>query len=275
MGVIPLPAGATMLTFDDVTHSITIEESLRKSNLALEEAARIKSDFVKHVSYELRSPLTSIIGFAQLLDDAGTGALNDKQQTYLDYILSSTDSLMALVNSILDLATVEAGILALNLGKVDPASIIEDAKKGMEDRLVDNEIRIISDIDPGFSTITADETRLRQVLYNLMSNAVASSAKGGAVKVKLRQTDENLVLSVIDRGRGMPAGLVNAAFEPFETGAQGKQAGGNHGAGLGLTLAKRLVERHGGTIRLWSREGFGTVVRCTLPFAPALEDAAE
>lgn len=271
----PLPGGATMLTANDVTDSLAVEDTLRESNLALEEAARIKTTFIKHVSYELRSPLTSIIGFAQLLDDKETGPLNERQRDYLDFVLSSTQSLVALVDSILDLTTVDAGILTLSLDSVEPAQLVADATRGLEDRVLDTGITIQTVLDPRVPELIVDETRMRQVIYNLLSNALASSRPGSAVRVKTRLEGDRALVCVIDRGRGMNARQAKAAFEPFET---GKNAVGS-GAGLGLTLARALVELHGGTMQLWSREGFGTVVTCALPLTPPqnepMDQAAE
>lgn len=271
----PLPGGATMLTANDVTDSLAVEDTLRESNLALEEAGRVKSTFVKHVSYELRSPLTSIIGFTQLLDDKETGPLNERQRDYLNYVLSSTKALMALVDDILDLTTVEAGILTLSLDRVKPAQLVAAAAKGLENRVLDSGIAIETVLDPRVPELIVDEARMRQVIYNLLSNALASSKPGSAVRVKTRLEGDRAVVSVIDRGRGINASQAKAVFEPFET---GKNAVGS-GAGLGLTLSRAFVELHGGTMRLWSREGMGTVVTCTLPLTPpqgeSMDQAAE
>lgn len=271
----PLPGGATMLTANDVTDSLAIEDTLRESNLALEEAARVKSTFIKHVSYELRSPLTSIIGFAQLLDDGATGPLNERQRDYLDYVMSSTKSLMALVDDILDLTTVEAGILTLSLDRVEPAQLVADAAKGLENRVLDTDITIETVLDPRVPELIVDETRMRQVIYNLLSNALASSKPGSAIRVKTRLDGDRAIVSVIDGGRGMNAAQAKAAFEAFET---GNNAVGS-GAGLGLTLSRAFVELHGGMLDLWSREGLGTVVTCILPLRPPesgpMEQAAE
>ena len=116
---VPLPDGATLVTFHDVTDSVNVERALRERNEALEDADKIKIDFVHHVSYELRSPLTNIIGFVHLLGDPATGPLAEKQREYLDYITVSTNTLLALINNILDLATIDAGRMQLNLGPVD------------------------------------------------------------------------------------------------------------------------------------------------------------
>ena len=134
---VPLPDGATLVTFHDVTDSVNVERALRERNEALEDADRIKIDFVHHVSYELRSPLTNIIGFVHLLGDPTTGPLAEKQREYLDYITVSTNTLLALINNILDLATIDAGRMQLNLGPVDIRETMAAAAEGVQDRLVE------------------------------------------------------------------------------------------------------------------------------------------
>ncbi|MBV6657394.1 MAG: PAS-domain containing protein [Devosiaceae bacterium] len=271
----PLPGGATMLTVDDVSASIAIEDTLRESNAALEEAARIKTAFIKHVSYELRSPLTPIVGFTELLLTPETGHLNERQSEYLGYVKASTNTLKVLVDSVLDLATVDAGMLALSIDRVPPDALIDEAMAGLEERASDARMTIERRLDPHAPFVTGDRVRMRQVLYNLLSNAISFSRPGNAVRVRTTARNGQVELSVIDHGRGMTPEQMEAAFEPFETGANRQGTG----AGLGLTLARALVELHGGTIKLWSREGLGTVVRCTFPGPNAVgrdvRDAAE
>src|SRR6202167_3048525 len=138
---VPLPDAATLVTFHDVTDSVNVERALRERNEALEDADKIKIDFVHHVSYELRSPLTNIIGFVDLLGDAHTGPLSTKQREYLDYITVSTNTLLALINNILDLATIDAGRMQLNRKLVDIVATMNAAAEGVQDRLVKNNIR--------------------------------------------------------------------------------------------------------------------------------------
>src|SRR5262249_29675900 len=138
----PLPGGATLVTFQDVTDTVNVERALRERNEALETADKLKIDFVHHVSYELRSPLTNIIGFAHFLGDPVTGPLTPKQREYLGYITVSTNALLAIINNILDLATIDAGAMTLNLGAVDIRRTMEAAAEGVQDRLVKNGIRL-------------------------------------------------------------------------------------------------------------------------------------
>ena len=163
----PLPDGATMLTFQDISDAENVERALRERNEALETADQMKVDFVHHVSYELRSPLTTIIGFAHFLSDPATGPLEPKQAEYLRYITTSTDALMAIINNILDLATIDAGAMTLNLGPIDIRKTIDDAAAGIQDRLVRDRIALKIDLDSVIGDFIGDERRVVQVLYNL------------------------------------------------------------------------------------------------------------
>ena len=174
----PLPDGATLVTFQDVTDTVNVERALRERNEALETADKLKIDFVHHVSYELRSPLTNIIGFAHFLGDPVTGPLTEKQREYLSYITVSTNALLAIINNILDLATIDAGAMTLNLGSVDIRKTMEAAAEGVQDRLVKNGIRLEIRAAPDIGSFVADERRVRQSLFNLLANAVGFSPGG-------------------------------------------------------------------------------------------------
>src|SRR6202041_206674 len=167
----PLPDGATMLTFQDITDTENVERALRERNEALETADQMKVDFVHHVSYELRSPLTTIIGFAHFLSDPVTGPLTPKQAEYLDYVTKSTNALLALTNNILDLATIDAGAMKLELGPVDIKKTIEAAAEGIQDRLPPAPIQLQADADPNIGNFVGGERRVVQVLLNLLANA--------------------------------------------------------------------------------------------------------
>src|SRR5207253_1719896 len=152
---VPLPDGATLVTFQDVTDSVNVERALRERNEALEDADKIKINFVHHVSYELRSPLTNIIGFAHFLGEPVTGPLTEKQREYLSYITGSTNALLAIINNILDLASIDAGAMTLNLGAVDIRKTMEAAAEGVQDRLVKNGIRLEIRAAPEVGTFIA------------------------------------------------------------------------------------------------------------------------
>jgi signal transduction histidine kinase len=263
---VPLPDGATLVTFHDVTDSVNVERALRERNEALEDADRIKIDFVHHVSYELRSPLTNIIGFVHLLGEPSTGPLAPKQREYLDYITVSTNTLLALINNILDLATIDAGRMQINLGPVDIRATMEAAAEGVQDRLVGAGLALDMRAPRGIGSFTADERRVRQVLFNLLANAVSFSPGGSTVTLLAERRADAVVFSVTDRGPGIPPEVLEKVFDWFETHSLGSH---HRGTGIGLSLVRSFVELHGGTVTITSVVGEGTTVTCTFPLGAA------
>jgi signal transduction histidine kinase len=269
----PLPDGATMLTFQDITDTENVERALRERNEALEAADQMKVDFVHHVSYELRSPLTTIIGFAHLLTDPTTGPLKPKQAEYLNYITTSTNSLFALINNILDLATIDAGAMTLELGPVDIRKAIHDAAEGIQDRLARDRIELKVDADPNIGSFVGDGSRVVQVLYNLLANAVGFSPKNSTITLSAKRAEYNVVFAVTDLGPGIPPEVKDKVFDWFESHSNGSR---HRGAGLGLPLVKSFVELHGGKVRVDSTVGKGTTVTCDFPIDRATHrNAAE
>ncbi|WP_210208607.1 sensor histidine kinase [Rhodoplanes roseus] len=270
---VPLPDGATLVTFHDVTDSVNVERALLERNEALIAADELKLDFVHHVSYELRSPLTNIIGFAHFLGDQSTGPLNDKQAEYLGYITVSTNALLAIINNILDLATIDAGAMTLNLGSVDIRATMEAAAEGVQDRVVQNDLVLDLRAHPAIGAFTADGRRLRQILFNLLSNAIGFSPAGGRVTLAAERNQDAVVFSVSDEGPGIPPELTDKVFDWFESDPRGS---GHRGAGLGLSIVRSFVELHGGTVRIESTIGQGTTVMCIFPLVTtAARSAAE
>jgi len=267
----PLPDGATLVALQDVTDTFNVERALRERNEALVAADTIKIDFVHHVSYELRSPLTNIIGFANLLGDPGFGALNQKQTEYLGYITASTNALLALINNILDLATIDAGAMTLNLSDVDIRASMEAAAEGLQDRLVKNRITLDIRTPANIGSFTADERRLRQILFNLLSNAVGFSPAGETVTLLAARRPDAVVFTVTDHGPGIPPETMEKVFDWFETDSLGSQ---HRGPGLGLSLVRSFVELHGGTVTIESSPGQGTMVTCVFPLEQAVKQTA-
>jgi signal transduction histidine kinase len=259
---VPLPDGATLVTFHDVTDSVNVERALRERNEALEDADKIKIDFVHHVSYELRSPLTNIIGFVHLLGDPATGPLADKQREYLDYITVSTNTLLALINNILDLATIDAGRMQLNLGPVDIRETMTAAAEGVQDRLVGASLKLDIDTPADIGSFVADKLRVRQILFNLLANAVSFSPPGATIALFAERSADAVIFSVTDHGPGIPAQVLEKVFDWFETHSLGSQ---HRGAGIGLSLVRSFVELHGGAVTIESVVGQGTTVTCTFP----------
>ena len=262
IATVPLPDGATLVTFQDVTDTVNVERALRERNEALETADKLKIDFVHHVSYELRSPLTNIIGFAHFLGDPVTGPLTEKQREYLGYITTSTNALLAIINNILDLATIDAGAMKLNLGPVDIRKTMEAAAEGVQDRLVKNDIMLDIRAAPDIGSFIADERRVRQALFNLLANAVGFSPGGETVTLTAQRLQDAVVFSVTDRGPGIPPEVQDRVFDWFETHSLGSR---HRGTGLGLSLVRSFVELHGGTVTLDSAVGRGTTVTCVFP----------
>ena len=269
----PLPDGGTMLTFQDITDTENVERALRESNDALKAADQMKIDFVHHVSYELRAPLTTIIGFAHFLSDPSTGPLTPKQAEYLDYVTKSTNALLALTDNILDLATIDAGAMKLELGPVDIGKAIAAAAEGLQDRLATERIRLKVDIAPDVGSFVGDQRRVVQVLYNLLANAVGFSPQDTTVGISATRTDRQVVFTVTDSGPGMPPEVRDKAFDMFESHSQGSR---HRGAGLGLSLVRSFVKLHGGDVRFAPPGSKGTTVICEFPIDQAVQrDAAE
>ncbi len=263
---LPLPDGATLLTFFDTTANANVERALTERNEALIGAEKLRNDFVNHVSYELRTPLTNIIGFTQLLADGGAGPLNPKQIEYAGYIRSSSSALLAIINDILDLASIDAGALELRLEKVEVEEMMRTAAEGVQDRLRENNIdlRIVATGDVG--AFEADGRRLRQVLFNLLSNAISFSEAGQTVTLAAMRRGPEVVFKVSDRGRGIPPEALDKVFERFESLPNGAR---HRGPGLGLSIVRALVELHGGRVTIESVVGEGTLVTCFFPVKPA------
>ena len=267
---LPLPDGGTLLTYSDITDTKRAERALIEKNDALQAADRIKSEFVSHVSYELRTPLNSMLGFAQMLAEPAFGPLADKQREYVDDILSSGTTLRAIVDDILDLATIDAGSLELKLEPVHVREVIEQARQGVEERLKQNGVKLDIEIASGVDEIVADARRLTQILYNLLSNAIGFSAPGEPVRLACDREGPMIAFTVEDKGVGIPEDFQETVFDRFESRTQGSR---HRGAGLGLSIVKSLAELHGGTALLESTPGEGTRVKVLLPLKQDAEDA--
>lgn len=271
--VIHLPNGQVMMTFVDVTDSVNVERALKEKNEALQKADQLKNDFVQHVSYELRSPLTNIIGFAELLGIETTGPLNERQHEYVDHISSSSSVLLAIVNDILDLATVDAGIMKLDIGEVAIGPSVEAASDLVQERLREHGIRLNVDIARAGDSFFADENRVRQVLFNLLSNAANYAPQGGTITLTATRGEDVVEFHVHDDGPGMSPNVLESIFKRFEPRSNG---GRRRGAGLGLSIVKSFVELHGGTVAIETGEGRGTSIICRFPVAPqSMRSAAE
>ena len=258
----PLPDGATLVTFKDVTDRFRIENALRDRNEGLEAADRLKSDFIKHVSYELRTPLNTILGFSEHLASGVPGTLNPQQDEYVQAIVAGANTLKSLVNDILDLALVESGALRLELERIDLGELIRDIAAHAREWAGKMGLSLDVDVPHDAGLFLADARRLRQVVFNLLSNAFKYTPRGGNIVLSAKIVAEDVQISVADDGPGLPPDVKASVFERFSAKSR---AGARAGAGLGLALVNRFLELHDGWVEIDSREGGGTLVRCHLP----------
>jgi len=261
VATVPLPDGNVLLTYLDVTDTARVERALRERNEALETAGRLKSEFIANVSHELRTPLNAVIGFAEILTNRYFGTLNPRQLDYSHSILASARLLMGLINDILDLATIEAGYMMLESGRIEVFAMIQAVLSLTRDRARSRDLELDLRCPPEIGVIEGDERRLKQALFNLISNAIKFTPPGGAIRLEAARDKNALSLTVTDTGIGIPPADQARVFEKFERGVH------QSGAGLGLSLVKSLIELHGGTVVIESASGQGTRITCRLPLA--------
>jgi signal transduction histidine kinase len=254
----PLPDGNTLIAFADVTATRRVESALRERAEAFEAADRLKTEFVRNVSYQLRSPLTVIFGYAELLETQRNGDLTERQKDYVSAILSASDHLSKLIENILDLAMIEAGRMDLDLEDVDLAGVIEESIEMVVSKAEDTQIAVRSEIEGKLGMIRADERRIRQILFNLISNSLRFTDSGGEIVISAQRMGDMVTFSVRDNGRGLEADKRATSFDSFVSGDQ-------RGAGLGLALVKHFVDLHGGTVGMKPVDGGGLEVTCWLP----------
>jgi signal transduction histidine kinase len=271
VATVPLPDGNVLLSYLDVTDSTRVQRALRERNEALETAGRLKSEFIANVSYELRTPLNAIIGFAEILTNQYFGELNPRQLDYSRGILDSSHRLLTLINDILDLATIEAGYMMLETEHIDIHSLMASVLALTRERARKQNLNLEFDCAPDLGTLTADERRLKQALFNLISNAIKFTPPGGTIRLEAHRNGEEVALVVADNGSGIPSDQQARVFEKFERGAHARQSG----AGLGLSLVKSFVELQGGRVEMKSESGSGTTVTLYLPINAAAAARAE
>ena len=258
----PLPDGATLLTFVDITDEERAEQALLEKNKALEAADQLKNDFISNVSYELRTPLTSIMGFAELLGTEQMGDLNKQQREYLSNITASSSKLEAIISNILDLVTIDAGTFELSLAPVKISEILKAATLGVRDRIKKENLTLDVDMDGDLDLITVDGQRVIQVLYNLLQNAIGFTEQGKKIKLHVATQGAMVAFSVEDEGCGIPENIRNTIFERFESCSLGSK---HRGVGLGLSIVTSIAELHGGDVELLSKEGVGTKITVRFP----------
>ncbi|USG61333.1 PAS-domain containing protein [Sneathiella marina] len=263
---VPLPDGNVLFTYIDVTHELRAQRALTEKNEALEAADKMKTEFVASVSHELRTPLNTIIGFAEILVKEFFGPLNEKQAEYGQGIVNSSNHLLLLINDILDMANIQAGQIELEKHPVDLSAILANVVTMVHERAKKRDLAVETIISEDLGMVDVDERRIKQVVFNLFSNAIKFTPKNGEIKLIAEKTAEEYVLTVSDTGKGIAKELQGQIFDRFSKGDTTRQ---NAGAGLGLALVKSFVEMHGGHVELISEENVGTSVSCYLPVSVA------
>ena len=267
--LVPLPNGQTMLSFADVSASVNLEHTLKERNEALKAAEKLKNAFIEHVSYEFRAPLTSIKGFAEVLEQEAFGKMNEKQHEYVSHIAASSNVLHSLVDNLLDLATVDAGIMELDLTEVDLRETMRKAAATVAGQLQSKTVKLNIKQVGGAAKFVGDKNRIQQIMFNLLSNAISFSPNEGAVTLESEVGADAVSFTVTDVGPGIPEDQQETIFERFS--AATTKSGKRRGAGLGLAIARSLVELHGGTISVKSKLNAGTSFTCRFPKLPLSE----
>jgi len=263
----PLPDGGTLVTFRDVTDSVKVERALTERAEALEAADKLKNAFVGHVSYHLRTPLNTLMGYADMLREGLAGPLNDRQREYLDHMRQSSDQLRALIDDILDLASIDAGAMELDLAEVDVREMLDSVAEAAHDPLEEAGVRLAMAVPEDAGHFTADARRVRQILFNLLANAIAASPEGGTVTLAAERRPQALLLTVRDEGPGVPPELAETLFERFES----RNSNPRHrGVGLGLAIVRSFMTLHGGAVSVVPAASRipgarGTLATCVFP----------
>lgn len=262
--VIPLPDGNFLLSYQDITSTILAQRSLSERNAALEEVDKLKTEFLANVSYELRTPLTSIMGFSEMLDEEYLGKLNKKQKDYLRGIIDSSSELMTLINDILDVASMEAGYLRLDVKEFDIHTMVTSLGKIVSFRCKTAGISLAIECEKKIGNLLGDEKRLKQVMFNLVNNSIKFTSKGGEIKINVKNSTKDKVLfTVEDNGVGIDKNKIDKVFDRFY---KSNSAIKSHksGTGLGLSAVKSIIELHGGKVTIKSKKGKGTTVEFSL-----------
>jgi len=260
--VVPLPEGQSMVTLVDVTANVNFEKALRERAEALEASDLLKSRFIQHVSYELRAPLTNISGFGEMLMDTDIGKLNGKQAEYLSHINDSADVLRAIVDDILDLASIDAGTMTLDYSSVELDAVVNSVFEDLADGMDEKGLRADVEISDASSEVPADSVRITQIVRNMLSNAINFSPDGGKISVTADRVDDYHEIRIMDEGPGIDETELQVIFDRFESRASD---GSKSGTGLGLSLVRSLVELHEGSVRVDDEYENGTCFVCQIP----------
>jgi signal transduction histidine kinase len=258
----PLPDGNALFTMLDVTDSRRVEQVLRDRNEALEQADKVKTAFVTNMSYELRTPLTTISGFAEMMSAGYAGELSEAATGYVDGILQSTARLSMLIDNVLDLTQGEVGTLPIERAPVDLTAVARESAERLKAQATAKGMELATSLQGSLGTVQGDARRIGQAIEHLLENAIRYCGKDARILLHGDGTGDKARIVVSDNGPGMSGAQQKAIFDPA---ARADQARSGGRAGIGLPLARQLAEAHGGSLTLLSRPGQGTMATIELP----------
>jgi len=262
--VMPLPDGGYLVTFRDISDTVRAERILRERNAALIAADAIRDTVIRYISHDLRSPLNNISGYAQFLATSEAGPLTDRQREYLGHVQASSAELLSIIDG-LQLAILDAGGRSVGAAQVEIRKLLDTVADSARERLAEKRLSLVIDVPAGIGAFAADETRVRQVLENLVTNAALHSPRGESIGLSVERRQSAILFHVSDRGPGIPKDVQERLFQNLET----LPIDSTHrGAGLGLSLVRSAMKLQGGDVIIDSEPNRGTVVTCVFPLTP-------
>jgi hypothetical protein len=263
-GVLDLEEGHRLLLLQDRKEVDSLSRELLQFRDEAEAAVKTKSLFLANMSHELRTPLNTILGYTQLLEGGQAGEVNDLQKDYLSIIMEGGKHLLNIINDILDLARFDAGDISVIKKNFDLERMLHHLVATVRDLASERNIQLELDVEPGIGRIRADEARIKQVLYNLLANAIKFTENNRKVGLRARSEGNSVIIRVWDQGRGIPAHKTDSIFQPFEQ-IRVEDSVKNDGTGLGLAISRKLVELHNGLLSVESEPGKGSTFTVELP----------
>jgi PAS domain S-box-containing protein len=250
--------------YTDISFLKALQAELEFKNIELEKANKAKSDFLASMSHELRTPLNAIMGFSEVLLERNFGELNQKQEEYIRDVLEAGEHLLLLINDILDLARVESGQMMFEPSEFYVRDVVEQSITMVKERALRHYVNLSEEISGDVTTLYADERKIKQVIYNLLTNAIKFTPDNGSVSLIVRKADKDVVFSIEDTGIGIPEEAMSRLFYPFSQ-IRLLHPSIHEGTGLGLSIVKAIIELHGGKIWVESKVGKGSRFSFTIP----------
>jgi len=259
--------GKFATVFSDITKRKKAEEKIKQQNIQLRRLNRIKSEFLNITSHELRTPMTAMKGYIQMLLNQTLGGLTDEQQKALDIVLQNTNRLNNLIQDILDTSLLESGSMKFSPEKTDMNQLMKETAEAMQPSVDIKGLTINLDVEKGIPELVIDQDRIKQVMMNLVNNAIKFSADESVINVRAKKQEENVLVEIQDYGKGIPKNKQKKVFEMFYQVDSGMDRS-FEGTGLGLSISRGIVLGHGGKIWVESKLGKGSIFRFMLPIKP-------